>query len=165
MNLKGVGSSAATHPLQPLIPFPSKGVPLEGKRPKFTDFPSDSREPARGTETERVAAAGVVLRRAKRIPLPVPAPVRVARSRDVNFTVFMNIYINLHFTARRPQPRSGRGVAREKETERKKERESEKNSTRARARRCRRRKPEFYPRDEGDGFARMKNLDNNLRLV
>jgi len=41
-------------------------------------------------------------------PLASPAPLRAIRLRDVNFTVFMNIYINLHFTAASVATQRGR---------------------------------------------------------
>jgi len=91
-----------------------------------------------------VAAAGVVLRRAKRtLPRrPRALPCRSALARDVNFTVFMNIYINLHFTAASAttQRRRGGGLGWGGRGREKKRKE---------ARTRRRRKPEFYPRDDG----------------
>jgi len=93
-----------------------------------------------------VAAAGVVLRRAKRtLPRrPRALPCRSALARDVNFTVFMNIYINLHFTAASAttQRRRGGGLGWGGRGREKKRKE---------ARTRRRRKPEFYPRDDGGG--------------
>ena len=92
-----------------------------------------------------MAAAGVVLRRAKRtLPRrPRALPCRSALARDVNFTVFMNIYINLHFTAASAttQRRRGGGLGWGGRGGRKKK------GKRSRTRR--RRKPEFYPRDDG----------------
>lgn len=82
----------------------------------------------------------MVLRRAKRTPLfPLS---RAASSRDVNFSVFMNIYINLHFTAASVATKAGRESELNIEAGEKK--------VCARARRRRRRKSEVYSRDEDD---------------
>lgn len=117
----------------PPPPFPLKGAPLEGKRPKFTDFPSDSRDPGDGGRGWRQLGWFYDERNASPCQ---PAPVRVARSRDVNFTVFMNIYINLHFTAASAatqRARGGLGEKRERKGGRGEGEKKRKNSACARA--------------------------------
>jgi len=105
-----------------------------------------------------VAAAGVVLRRAKRtLPRrPRALPCRSALARDVNFTVFMNIYINLHFTAASAttQRRRGGGLGWGGRGGKKKGKRRVHDDVES---------PSFIPATTE--AARMKNLDNNLRLV
>lgn len=130
---------SSSNPLNPLKypSFPEKCASLEGKRPKFTGFPSAPRARGgwQGIEGRGWRQLGWFYDEWNALPLAGPRPLAPFATRDVNFTVFMNIYINLHFTTASVATQQG-GERAWLEKKEKRVHDGVENG-------------EFYPRDDG----------------